>query len=126
MLRASVRPQKHGRTSDMSEKTKLQVSRARRQSAHICASQHGQRRRTHSQILDQVVEHAHPLRVLAFLHVRQRADLRRLERDVVVADPDLELLPPDDVLLRPCAVSEAVLDVTDISCPLPSRSPSRR
>eukprot|EP00628_Pelagophyceae_sp_CCMP2097_P006270 CAMPEP_0184125684 /NCGR_PEP_ID=MMETSP0974-20121125/25161_1 /TAXON_ID=483370 /ORGANISM="non described non described, Strain CCMP2097" /LENGTH=114 /DNA_ID=CAMNT_0026429023 /DNA_START=152 /DNA_END=496 /DNA_ORIENTATION=+ len=56
------------------------------------------------QVLDEVVEYPQALGVLRVLHVEERADLGARECDVIVANLDLELLPPDAVRLRPLVV----------------------
>ena len=56
------------------------------------------------QVLDEVVEAAQALGVLALLHVEQRANLGRRKRNVLVAQDDLELLPPIPIGLRPVLV----------------------
>jgi len=53
------------------------------------------------EVLDQVVEGAQALHVLAAVDVDQRADLAGGERDVLVAHQDLQLLAPHAVRLRP-------------------------
>ena len=52
-------------------------------------------------VLDEVVEAAEALGVLAVVDVDERADLGRGERDVLVAHDDLELLAADTVGRRP-------------------------
>ena len=56
------------------------------------------------QVLHEVVEGAQALGVLALLHIEQRANLGRRKRNVLVAQDDLELLPPIPVGLGPVLV----------------------
>lgn len=82
------------------------------------------RERTHLDILYEIVEHAQTLWVLAVLHIDERADLcglrsqshrqqksstscsssTHLERNVVVPEPNFQLLLANNVLLRPVCV----------------------
>lgn len=61
-------------------------------------------RQAHLEVLDEIVEHTETIRVLRVLDVDERSNLGRLKRDVVVSDPDLELLLADNVLLGPFGV----------------------
>lgn len=66
--------------------------------------QRNQRKHQCLQVLHQVVENAQSLGVRALLHIHQRPDLGGFERNVLVTHPDLELLAPVLVLLRPLGV----------------------
>eukprot|EP00303_Exanthemachrysis_gayraliae_P006915 CAMPEP_0206007436 /NCGR_PEP_ID=MMETSP1464-20131121/5763_1 /ASSEMBLY_ACC=CAM_ASM_001124 /TAXON_ID=119497 /ORGANISM="Exanthemachrysis gayraliae, Strain RCC1523" /LENGTH=201 /DNA_ID=CAMNT_0053380931 /DNA_START=213 /DNA_END=815 /DNA_ORIENTATION=- len=56
------------------------------------------------EVLDQIVEHAEALGVLALLHVQEGPDLGGHERDVLLAQHDLQLLPPVPVGRGPVVV----------------------
>ena len=56
------------------------------------------------QILNQIVEYAQAFRIGGLGDVDERANLSGLERNVVVAQPDLQLLAPVLILLRPFCV----------------------
>ena len=63
-----------------------------------------QRKDQRLEVLHEIIEDTEPLGVLRLLDVHQRADLGRLERDVLVAHADLEFLAAVFVLLRPFAI----------------------
>lgn len=83
---------------------------------------------THLEILNEIVEHPQSIRVLGILHVVEGSDFgsltaneresptlartaTHLERDVFIAEPDLELLLSDNVLSRPLrVVLPAIID----------------
>ncbi len=54
--------------------------------------------------LNQVVEYPKSFRIFAALDIKQGANLRRGERDMVIAHDYLQLLPPNSVWLRPVVV----------------------
>jgi hypothetical protein len=56
------------------------------------------------QVLNQVVEYPKSFRIFAALDIKQGANLRRGERDMVIAHDYLQLLPPNSVWLRPVVV----------------------
>ena len=54
--------------------------------------------------LNKVVEHSEPLRVLAGLHLQERAQLGGGKGDVLLADHNLQLLSTDAIGLWPIAI----------------------
>ena len=54
--------------------------------------------------LHEVVKHTQALGVFAALHVQQRPDFGGVEAHVLVAQHNLQLLPPDAVRLGPVGV----------------------
>lgn len=56
------------------------------------------------QVLYKVVEDTETFRVRRLRHVVDRADLSRLERNVIIPNSDLQLLPPVLILSRPFSV----------------------
>lgn len=59
------------------------------------------RRGTYLEVLHEVVHHAQAFRVVAVLHLEERADLGRLEGNMLFAEANLKLLPPCGVFSRP-------------------------
>jgi len=53
------------------------------------------------QVLDQVIETAEPIWIPGLVHINQTANLAGCERDVLVADDNLQLLTANSVWLRP-------------------------
>lgn len=54
------------------------------------------RKHENLEVLNQVIEHSHPLRILTSLHIDKGSNLGRLERDVRICEFDLEFLLADD------------------------------
>ena len=75
----------------------------------------GEAEGTHLEILNQIVEHSEAFRVLTVLNVDERANLGSLESDVVSANPNFQLLLPDDVFLGPILVIFPVKHRTEVS-----------
>lgn len=67
------------------------------------------------QILYQVVEDTQAFWVLGLVNIDQRADLGGFERNVLASYPDLELLPPVLVLLRPLRIVFPVQRVLEVN-----------
>lgn len=57
-----------------------------------------------SKNLNKVIEDAKAFRIFAGLHINERSDLRRGERDVLIPHHNLQLLPPNPVRLGPVVI----------------------
>ena len=56
------------------------------------------------EILDQVVETSKTVWVSALININQTTNLASCERDMLISDNNLQLLPPDSVRLRPQSI----------------------